>query len=99
MLTWLYVPGDRPERFPKAVASGTDVVILDLEDAVAPARKAYARAAVAEFLADVPAVPCDVRVNGPADLDEIAGRPGLSGLRVPKVEDPAELAPYWSRAL
>ncbi|GAA3093420.1 aldolase/citrate lyase family protein [Nonomuraea salmonea] len=35
-VTWLYVPGDRPERFAKAVASGADVVIIDLEDAVAP---------------------------------------------------------------
>jgi citrate lyase subunit beta / citryl-CoA lyase len=94
VLSWLYVPGDRPERFPKAIASGADVVILDLEDAVAPARKAYARSAVAEFLGDVPAVPCEVRVNGPADLDGVAGRPGLSGLRVPKVEEPAQLEPY-----
>jgi citrate lyase subunit beta/citryl-CoA lyase len=35
--TFLFVPGDRPDRFGKAVASGADVVILDLEDAVAPA--------------------------------------------------------------
>ena len=36
----LFVPGDRPERFDKAAASGADAIILDLEDAVAPARKA-----------------------------------------------------------
>ncbi|MGW4794695.1 aldolase/citrate lyase family protein, partial [Nonomuraea sp. NPDC004297] len=35
LVTWLYVPGDRPDRFAKAVASGADVVIIDLEDAVA----------------------------------------------------------------
>ena len=34
--TMLFVPGDRPERFAKALASGTDLVVLDLEDAVAP---------------------------------------------------------------
>lgn len=39
----LFVPGDRPERFAKAAGSGADAVILDLEDAVAGERKAYAR--------------------------------------------------------
>jgi len=43
----LFVPGDRPERFGRAAASGTDAVILDLEDAVAPENKAAARIAVA----------------------------------------------------
>ncbi|MFI7636474.1 HpcH/HpaI aldolase/citrate lyase family protein [Nonomuraea sp. NPDC049400] len=49
-VTWLYVPGDRPERFDKAVASGADVVIIDLEDAVAPARKDESRANAAAYL-------------------------------------------------
>ncbi|MEV0234406.1 CoA ester lyase [Nonomuraea sp. NPDC050786] len=49
-VTWLYVPGDRPERFDKAVASGADVVIVDLEDAVAPARKDEARANAVAYL-------------------------------------------------
>jgi citrate lyase subunit beta/citryl-CoA lyase len=49
--SYLFVPGDRPERFTKALASGADVVVLDLEDAVAPAGKAAARDAVAAFLA------------------------------------------------
>ena len=43
-VTALYVPGDRPDRFEKAAASGTQLVILDLEDAVAAGRKAAARA-------------------------------------------------------
>lgn len=47
----LFVPGDRPERFAKAVASGADAIILDLEDSVAPARKSSARQAVAKYLA------------------------------------------------
>ena len=42
----LFVPGDRPERFDKAAASGADAIILDLEDSVAPERKGYARDAV-----------------------------------------------------
>ena len=37
--SFLFVPGDRPERFAKAAASGAHQVILDLEDAVAPAAK------------------------------------------------------------
>lgn len=50
--SYLFVPGDRPERFAKALASGADAVVLDLEDAVAPERKAEARAAVRAALAD-----------------------------------------------
>ena len=48
--SFLFVPGDRPERFDKALASGADAVVLDLEDAVAPERKAVAREAVRAFL-------------------------------------------------
>ena len=44
--SYLFVPGNRPERFDKALASGADVVILDLEDAVAPDAKAAAREAI-----------------------------------------------------
>lgn len=46
----LFVPGDRPDRMAKALASGADAIILDLEDAVAPDRKAAARAMSAAFL-------------------------------------------------
>lgn len=49
----LFVPGDRPERFAKAAATGADAIILDLEDSVAPERKGAAREAVAGFL-DLP---------------------------------------------
>lgn len=49
-LTYLFVPGNRPERFAKALASGTDRVILDLEDAVAPAGKTKAREAIAHWV-------------------------------------------------
>jgi citrate lyase subunit beta/citryl-CoA lyase len=49
--SYLFVPGDRPERFAKALASGADAVVLDLEDAVAAAAKEAARTAVAAFLA------------------------------------------------
>ena len=48
----LFVPGDRPERFAKALAAGADAICIDLEDAVAPTRKAGARISVARFLAE-----------------------------------------------
>ena len=47
----LFVPGDRPERFAKAAASGADALILDLEDSVVAAAKDGARANVAAALA------------------------------------------------
>jgi citrate lyase subunit beta/citryl-CoA lyase len=49
--TYLFVPGNRPERFAKALAAGADRIIIDLEDAVAPADKAAARAAIAAWMA------------------------------------------------
>ncbi|ANJ07000.1 CoA ester lyase [Streptomyces parvulus] len=96
-LTWLYAPGDRPRVVAKALAAGADVVVVDLEDAVAPDRKDYAREATAELLADPQPVPVHVRVNaldGPlaaADLGALAALPGLSGLRLPKVTSPEQV--------
>ncbi|MGW3411245.1 HpcH/HpaI aldolase/citrate lyase family protein [Streptomyces sp. NPDC000888] len=96
-LTWLYVPGDRPEVVAKALVSGSDVVLIDLEDAVAPDRKEYARAATAELLSEPPPVPVHVRVNAldspqaEADLKALSPLPGLSGLRLPKVTSPADV--------
>ncbi len=59
----LFVPGDRPERFEKALASGADALILDLEDSVVPAKKPEARAAVAAFLQAKHDAHIFVRVN------------------------------------
>lgn len=50
--TLLFVPGDRPDRFTKAATSGADGIVLDLEDAVAPANKAVARENVRRWRAD-----------------------------------------------
>jgi citrate lyase subunit beta/citryl-CoA lyase len=94
ILTSLYVPGDRPDRFDKAVATDADEVILDLEDAVAPGHKAEARATVAAFLENRQRKPIQVRINAPdtpwggEDLAAIGPQPGLAGLRIPKVERP-----------
>jgi len=94
----LFSPGDRPEMMRKGPASGADVVILDLEDAVAPDRKAEAREAVAEVLSDPEFDPgCEVcvRVN-PSMLDEglpvlLDGDPRLDALLLPKVESAADV--------
>ncbi|MFF1352591.1 HpcH/HpaI aldolase/citrate lyase family protein [Streptomyces sp. NPDC058297] len=94
-LTWLYAPGDRPEVVAKALDSGTDVVLIDLEDAVAPDRKAYALDATAEFLADKHPVPVHVRVNAlnspraESEVRRLTPLPGLGALRLPKVQGPA----------
>ncbi|MFI6032587.1 HpcH/HpaI aldolase/citrate lyase family protein [Streptomyces sp. NPDC051315] len=96
-LTWLYVPGDRPHVVAKALTCGADVVVIDLEDAVAPDRKEYARAATADLLREEQPVPVHVRINaldGPlaaADLRAVAALPGVSGLRLPKVTSPAQI--------
>ncbi|MFJ9851960.1 HpcH/HpaI aldolase/citrate lyase family protein [Streptomyces sp. NPDC101150] len=105
-LTWLYVPGDRPEVVTKALGCGADVIVIDLEDAVAGDRKEYALRATAELLADPPAsaAPLHVRVNaldGPlaeTEIRTLAGLPGLAGLRLPKVQGPAEVrrAAAWA---
>jgi citrate lyase subunit beta/citryl-CoA lyase len=81
----------------KALTAGADVVVIDLEDAVAPDRKEYARAATAELLSAPQPVPVHVRVNAldgplaPRDLEAMVGRPGLSGLRLPKVTSPEQI--------
>ncbi|MGW1951828.1 HpcH/HpaI aldolase/citrate lyase family protein [Streptomyces sp. NPDC001920] len=96
-LTWLYAPGDRPKVVAKALTAGADIVVVDLEDAVAPDRKDYARAATAELLSTPHPVPVHVRVNAldtppaAADLRALAALPGLSGLRLPKVTAPAQI--------
>jgi citrate lyase subunit beta/citryl-CoA lyase len=88
----LFVPADRPERFAKAVASGADALILDLEDSVAPEKKAAGRVAVAEWLAgDRAGVATFVRVNpldgDLTDADLAAVLPGKpDGLLLPKAE-------------
>ncbi|MDC0770061.1 HpcH/HpaI aldolase/citrate lyase family protein [Streptomyces sp. HD] len=91
-LTWLYAPGDRPHVVARALTSGADIVIVDLEDAVAPDRKDYAREATAELLREPGhPVPVHVRVNAldtptaAKDLAALAALPGLAGLRLPKV--------------
>ncbi len=92
--SYLFVPGDRPDRFEKAWASGADAVILDLEDAVLPEAKGRARDAVAQWLSVER--PVYVRVNGmeaggfQEDINAVA-KPGLIGIVLPKAEDPQQI--------
>jgi len=107
MRSMLFVPGDRPERFAKAVASGADAVILDLEDAVVPERRPYARGEIAQWLGQAArSVPVWVRIN-PVDSSDalpdlasvIAGRP--DGIVLPKARDGADVhrVDHWLEAL
>ncbi|MFF1418776.1 HpcH/HpaI aldolase/citrate lyase family protein [Streptomyces sp. NPDC058280] len=82
----------------KALSYGADVVIVDLEDAVAPERKEYARTATAEFLAAAHPVPVHVRIADSQDLPSLVGLPGLSGLRLPKVTHASDIHRVASRA-
>lgn len=94
--SYLFVPGDRPERFDKALASGAHAVILDLEDAVMPDRKAHARAAVRQWLTQT-AARVWLRVN-PADTPwhaedcALLKLPAVRGVMLPKAQDAPELA-------
>lgn len=97
----LFTPGSRPDRFLKAAATDADALILDLEDAVAPADKDAARAHVVGFLNDRPQIrqqivvrinPLD-RVWGLQDLAALAAlNAGPDCILVPKAEDPAQIA-------
>jgi citrate lyase subunit beta/citryl-CoA lyase len=86
--SFLFVPGDRPDRFDRAVASGADVVVIDLEDAVSQENKALARSHVVSWLAL--GRRALVRVNGTEsqhheqDCAALAGAPGLQGVILPK---------------
>lgn len=85
----LFVPGDRPERFAKAHASGADAVILDLEDAVAPAAKAAAREACRQHLAGGGAALLRINALDSAwanDDLELSRLPGVQGVVLPKAD-------------
>jgi len=94
----LFVPGNRPERFAKALASGADAVVLDLEDAVPVAAKAQAREAIAQAWSGLQhaGVPLVVRINaGDAASPDVEWlsqlAPPPAGVMVPKAERRATL--------
>ena len=96
--TTLYVPGDTPHRFDRAVSSGADAIICDLEDAVAEEAKQAAREAVRDWLRDNPGAPAWVRVNNRPDLlpddaamvrELVAAGVAPDGVVVPKADPEA----------
>lgn len=92
----LFVPGSRPERFHKADASTADAVILDLEDAVAPADKDRARDAILAHASGLKSLVI-VRINAPgtnwneADLDAV-NRLDKVSIMLPKAERSEDIA-------
>lgn len=96
----LFVPALRPDRFSKAIATGTDIVIVDWEDAVVPERKAEARELTGTFFGE----PTDrpvlryLRINSPRIPDGLRDLEALfemehlpDGIMIPKVESPEEV--------
>jgi len=101
--TFLFVPADRPERHARALASGAGGVIVDLEDAVAPDRKAEARAQLKASFGALSAVQRQrllVRINASgtpwhghdlAEVGELAAQGLIAGVMLPKAERAADL--------
>jgi len=95
----LYVPGDKPEVLAKALGRGADALIVDLEDAVAPASKDAARTVVANWLSGLPAaadnpVQVWIRINsgemGHTDVRAVLS-PAVTGVVAAKTESAEEL--------
>jgi citrate lyase subunit beta / citryl-CoA lyase len=104
--TYLFVPGNRPDRFGKALTSGADAVVLDLEDAVAADAKDAARETVRAWAVD--ATPADrarvvVRTNdlgsphAARDLAAVADA-ALTAVMLPKTESADDVATVRSAA-
>lgn len=95
--TALFVPASRPERIPKALATGADTVIVDLEDAVEHLAKDSARDALSTFLADHSQARVWVRINDAAtpwhnqDLDACRDHSGVAAILLPKAESLAQV--------
>jgi citrate lyase subunit beta/citryl-CoA lyase len=101
-ISYLFVPGNRPERFSKAVEANPDAIILDLEDAVHPDSKAAARAAIWAWQESTPSVSCEryIRLNSvgstlfhqdQAWLYDMRYPERCNGIFLPKVECPDAL--------
>ena len=96
--SYLFVPAERPERIAKALAAGADAVIVDLEDAVAPAAKDAARRTLRDTLAGfAPSPGLLVRVNGadtPWFADDLAAcaSPAVAGVMLAKAGQADDLA-------
>jgi (S)-citramalyl-CoA lyase len=94
---FLFVPGNRPERFAKALVSGADLVCIDLEDSVPLVEKDDARSAALEAITDNKDGRLALRINGLrtaaglADILAVAASTSPKYLFVPMVESGAEI--------
>jgi len=101
--TYLFVSGNRPERFDKALASRAGAVIVDFEDAVAPADKASAREAFAAWYRATPArerVLLRINDESTSWFDEdmaVARQTGVRGIVLPKTETAAQIERVGAR--
>lgn len=98
-VSYLFVPGNRPERFAKAFATEAGAVILDLEDAVSPDDKARARDAIADWLGKNSFDPARLalRINDAlstwhADDLALVKATGIKQVMLPKAESPDQVA-------
>lgn len=103
-LTWLFVPGNRPDRFAKAFASGADRIILDLEDAVAIDDKAAARTAISGWMAQAGELRAKtvIRINDAASDEHahdiaMAAKCGAPCIMLPKCEAAGDVAALLSQ--
>lgn len=104
-ITYLFVPGNRPERFEKALAAGAGAIVLDLEDAVAPAEKAGARDAIADWCLrhTDQGQRIVVRINDAlspwfaADIALVEAT-GIRQIMLPKTEWPSQVGQVLARA-
>lgn len=96
--SYLYVPGDRPDRLARAFTRGADALIVDLEDAVPVDAKEQALRNVLSWLdtVDGSGAPVWIRVNSGDRQEEevlrLAGHPGVHGVCLPKSESAADVA-------
>jgi citrate lyase subunit beta / citryl-CoA lyase len=99
--SYLYIPGDQPQKLARGHERGADALIVDLEDAVAPRQKTTARAVVTAWLEELPAttsLEIWIRVNAsgenrlPPEEDLlVVVHPRVRGLIQPKCERPVAL--------
>jgi citrate lyase subunit beta/citryl-CoA lyase len=95
--SYLFVPGDKPSMLQKAATRGADALILDMEDAVAPAAKLLARSTITEHLDwfEVDGPEIWIRVNNVPELLDgdlaVARHPVVRGVFIPKVNTAAEV--------
>ncbi|RZT08227.1 citrate lyase subunit beta / citryl-CoA lyase [Duganella sp. CF402] len=92
---YLFVPGDRPERFPKALQAAPGMAIIDLEDAVAPQAKDAARAAVANWLTRDANIIIRINAEGTPWFEDdlrLVAAAGVQGAMLSKAESPATVA-------